>query len=281
MISKQELLKKQKNLNIPLTTVEKDYVLGLILSSFYSHPVLKEDWVFKGGTCLKKLYIPEYRFSEDLDFTIKQQGTTDSNTIKKYLLEAFSKGRELFGLGIESENIKIDPFLDKDGLFIQVKIPYQSPLMPSGSLPVVKLDLSKEETIEDNTVWRSLVHDYSDESIVSIPIQSYSLDEIFAEKCRALVQRTRPRDLYDVINIYEKFYVQSNNFQNFNRVIQRKFHAKNLEFPEPLSQITQEKFEETRHSWSYMLRHQVQHLEDIQIYIEKYRKVCAWIERIQ
>jgi predicted nucleotidyltransferase component of viral defense system len=203
MITKQELLKKQKDLNIPLSTVEKDYILGLILSSFYRHPILKEQWVFKGGTCLKKIYIQNYRFSEDLDFTIKKDGTMNPVLIGEYLLEAFDRGRELLGLSIQNKNIKIDPFPDKKGFFIQIKVPYQSPLMPSGSLPRVKLDLTQDEVIEDGPTWNPLMHDYSDGGLVSIPIQSYSLDEIFAEKCRALIQRTRPRDLYDVVNIYE------------------------------------------------------------------------------
>jgi len=36
--------------------VEKDYVLGWLLTAINTHPVLAEFWVFKGGTCLKKCY---------------------------------------------------------------------------------------------------------------------------------------------------------------------------------------------------------------------------------
>jgi len=280
MISKQELLKKQKEFNIPLSTVEKDYILGLILSSFYRHPILKQQWVFKGGTCLKKIYIQDYRFSEDLDFTIKKDGTMDTGVIANYLLEAFESGRELLGLSIQNKNIKIDPFPDKKGLFIQIKVPYQSPLMPSGSLPRIKLDLTQDEVIEDDPSWNPLMHDYSDEKLVSIPIQSYSLDEIFAEKCRALVQRTRPRDLYDVVNIYERFYKQINNPSNFNRIAKLKFQSKDLEFPKSFLHLSQEKFEETKKSWNYMLNHQLHFLEGVECYIEKYKGISEWLRTI-
>jgi predicted nucleotidyltransferase component of viral defense system len=41
--------------------VEKDYVLGWLLWGIGSHPALREHWVFKGGTCLKKCFVETYR----------------------------------------------------------------------------------------------------------------------------------------------------------------------------------------------------------------------------
>jgi predicted nucleotidyltransferase component of viral defense system len=35
---------------------------------------LRDAWVFKGGTCLKKCFVETYRFSEDLDFTVRENG---------------------------------------------------------------------------------------------------------------------------------------------------------------------------------------------------------------
>lgn len=280
MIFKQELLKKQKELNLPLSTIEKDYILGLILSSFYRHPKLKEQWVFKGGTCIKKIYIKDYRFSEDLDFTIKKDGDMNPDTIGQYMLEAFDQGKQLLGLAIQHQNIKIDPFPDKKGLFIQIKVPYQSPLMPSGTLPKVKLDLTQDEEIVDKTRWVPLMHDYSDAEIVSIPIQSYSLDEIFAEKCRALVQRTRPRDLYDVVNLYERFYEDKEDPSNFKYIAKCKFKFRGLEFPESLLRFSDEKFEETKQSWAYMLSHQLHALDGIDHYLDTYQGIVEWLQSI-
>ncbi len=54
MISAQELMRKQKELGVPLPTLEKDYVLGLLLACFYRHPVLKDAWVFKGWNVPQK-----------------------------------------------------------------------------------------------------------------------------------------------------------------------------------------------------------------------------------
>ncbi len=51
------------------TQIEKDYVISWVTYGIANNPFLKENMVFKGGTVLKKVYFPDYRFSEDLDFT--------------------------------------------------------------------------------------------------------------------------------------------------------------------------------------------------------------------
>ena len=58
-------------LQLQAHVVEKDYALGWFLAGIAAHPEIGPSWVFKGGTCLKKCYFETYRFSEDLDFTLK------------------------------------------------------------------------------------------------------------------------------------------------------------------------------------------------------------------
>lgn len=67
MILQREIVQTAKEWKVPPDTVDKDYVLGYFLSVFISH--YKDELVFKGGTCLRKCYIENYRFSEDLDFS--------------------------------------------------------------------------------------------------------------------------------------------------------------------------------------------------------------------
>jgi len=56
---------------VPEAVLERDYCLSWFLIGL-SHSPLKEILLFKGGTCIKKCYIPDYRFSEDLDFTLQK-----------------------------------------------------------------------------------------------------------------------------------------------------------------------------------------------------------------
>jgi len=51
------------------STIDKDWALGHFIDAVFSIPELRQKLIFKGGTCLKKCYIPDYRFSEDIDFT--------------------------------------------------------------------------------------------------------------------------------------------------------------------------------------------------------------------
>jgi len=69
MIKKKEVEQKAELLNVPKSTIDKDWVLGHFLDAIYSIPICRDSLIFKGGTCLRKCYFSDYRFSEDLDFT--------------------------------------------------------------------------------------------------------------------------------------------------------------------------------------------------------------------
>lgn len=67
MIVQREIIDRAKTWRVPPDTVDKDYVLGHFLSAFVAY--YGDALIFKGGTCLRKCYFENYRFSEDLDFT--------------------------------------------------------------------------------------------------------------------------------------------------------------------------------------------------------------------
>ena len=69
MILQREIAAIAEKTGVSKTTIDKDWVLGHFIDAIYSVKELKDILVFKGGTCLKKCYFPDYRFSEDLDFT--------------------------------------------------------------------------------------------------------------------------------------------------------------------------------------------------------------------
>src|SRR5207302_9560040 len=73
MIDRREILEAASSFSLLPNVVEKDYVLGWILAGINANEELAEGWVFKGGTCLKKCYFETYRFSEDLDFTLRNE----------------------------------------------------------------------------------------------------------------------------------------------------------------------------------------------------------------
>ncbi len=77
MISEAEIRRFAGQWSTDPMIVDLDYVLGCFLSQWYQDKqALKMR--FKGGTCLRKCYFPNYRFSEDLDFTAEAHFTKNS-----------------------------------------------------------------------------------------------------------------------------------------------------------------------------------------------------------
>ena len=68
--------REKKKSGLTFETVQQDYLLSWILSGLCEHPLLKEKLIFKGETALKKCYFGNYRFSEDLDFSLIEKNQT-------------------------------------------------------------------------------------------------------------------------------------------------------------------------------------------------------------
>ncbi len=87
MISRQEIMDFSREFGLSPNIVEKDYLLGWVLAGISNHGELGAEWIFKGGTCLKKCYFETYRFSEDLDFTVKKADHCN----QEFLINAFGE----------------------------------------------------------------------------------------------------------------------------------------------------------------------------------------------
>jgi predicted nucleotidyltransferase component of viral defense system len=70
MIKPGEIQQKANAVAVRDQQIEKDYILSWLLFGISKHETLSKTIVFKGGTVLKKVYFENYRFSEDLDFTL-------------------------------------------------------------------------------------------------------------------------------------------------------------------------------------------------------------------
>lgn len=109
MIDKREILEATTSFSLGLpSVVEKDYVLGWILAGINAHEVLADSWIFKGGTCLKKCYFETYRFSEDLDFTLRDESHLDEDFLRPVFEELIAWVVEQSGLNIPSDQLDFD-----------------------------------------------------------------------------------------------------------------------------------------------------------------------------
>lgn len=170
----------KNNYRYPLAAAEKDYFLAVVLKILYaSH--LKDRLVFKGGTSLHHLYLDQLRFSEDLDF-----GTLEEVTLKD-LEEVFTKYDflEIKKVSPSDYSLKID------------RLKFVGPLNQPNSLKI-DIDLTQEVLLP--------VRDLAYHNVYRVPVTVKGMDltEICAEKVRAINERTRYRDFYDLAAIFKK-----------------------------------------------------------------------------
>jgi predicted nucleotidyltransferase component of viral defense system len=185
---------------IPEAVLERDYCLAWFLIGL-SRSSLRNILAFKGGTALKRCYIGDYRFSEDLDFTLAKAAS-----LEKILAEL-----ENISADVQQASGVIIHYSREDRKSHQNSytfyLAYEGPL-PGVAVKEVKVDITIDERIVLPLKERPVLKGY--EEYADLPddaiILVYSLEEILAEKVVALVDRARnePRDLYDVWYLTER-----------------------------------------------------------------------------
>lgn len=277
MIPKAQILALAKHYELLPTTVQKDYVIGWLLRAISGHIVLSQ-WVFKGGTCLKKCYFETYRFSEDLDFTIPLEQSVSVDSIKTHIDETVSWIESNSGLSFPRQDWKVEEYKNPRGkTAFQVKTPFSGPLgLPSKSLQRVKFDLTQDELIAGTPQLRNLHHDYTDASNPAPKILCYSINEVLAEKTRALFERNgRARDIYDVVNISRNFRGEIDP-QQAKDIANKKFQFKGLKTPSVDYIMDSIDNSILRANWGQQLAHQINKLPPVDIFIDDLRDAIAW-----
>lgn len=195
MIKPGEIQQKARAIGVRDQQIEKDYILSWILQGIAQHEQLSKTIVFKGGTVLKKIYFEDYRFSEDLDFTLLE------NTVaNEQIFEWFS---EVFEFIQDEANIPLE-IIDNnehEDRGINFYISYVGPLGGIGANKRVKVDISRTEYLEFEPVLQDVLLSYSDQE--EHQLLCYSLEEVLVEKMRSIMQRMQARDFYDIWYLLE------------------------------------------------------------------------------
>lgn len=227
MILQKEIVTIATPKGLVKSTIDKDWALGHFIDAIFSVPELKQKLVFKGGTCLKKCYIPDYRFSEDLDFT-----STDKELkfTRKHLNEITNLILKRVDMLTHIESLKELKHKDKlAGYEATIKFwgadhpRNETPPPPQRWQTKIKIEIILYELMLFPVANRNVSHTYSDkltENALQVPC--YSIEEVLAEKMRALIQRsyTAPRDFYDI-------WYLSNHFTDLDyKPIVKAFHKK-------------------------------------------------------
>ena len=250
MIRPGEIQQNARKVGVRDQQIEKDYILSWILNGVSQHKELSEILAFKGGTVLKKVYFKDYRFSEDIDFTL-----LDDEVSNEQIFQWFG---EVFEFVREEANIPLE-IIDNnehEDRGINFYISYVGPLGGQGSNKRVKVDISRSEKLEFEPKYFDVILSYSDQE--EHEILCYRLEEILTEKLRSVMQRMQPRDFYDIwylLEIYEMeidFYILE--FKN-------KCESKGID-PATFHDKLEQRIPQYKGRWKKSMNEQIQDLPD-------------------
>lgn len=163
-----------------LSQVEQDLIICWALVELYSHPLLAENLAFRGGTALFKLHLAPARYSEDIDLVQMQTGPIGPvmDAVQEKLNSWLgipkrkqSEGRVTLIWRVESE----------EGLPLRLKVEINS-REHFTVLGYKKVEFKMVSRWHTGTA----------------SISTYGINELLGTKLRALYQRKKGRDLFDL-----------------------------------------------------------------------------------
>lgn len=273
MISRLDLDVRVREWGLREDVVEKDYVLGWLLWGIGSEPELADSWVFKGGTCLKKCYLETFRFSEDLDFTVQLGGPHREAELRPVLGKLLGRVHEASGIAFDGQppRLRTHP----SGNYTEGRIYYRGP-RGAPTVASVRLDLLANEAVLRPTVLREISHPYPDSLPAPGRVRCYGFEEVFAEKLRALGERGRPRDLYDVVHLFRRPDLRHHAGLVAETLV-GKCESKGVPVPTLASLEAAEPRAELEAEWANMLAHQLPVLPPIESFWEELPDLFAWL----
>ena len=254
MIAEAELRRLAAAWAVDPMIADLDYVLGCFLSQWYRNKTA-QSLRFKGGTCLRKTYFGDYRFSEDLDFTAEERISIEE--LRALLGRTIQQMQDVFGLNLSERPPRIETVSDEYGKeSYQVRLYYRGPLRRRGDPRAIRLDISHDEYLGLPAEARDIIHPYSDLDLVTgVKIPCYCLAEMLSEKLRALSGQRRyaiARDLYDVFQLVER---GSFDLADVISILPSKFSAKGLNIEETKMDYIENRREEFERDWDRSLRY--------------------------
>jgi predicted nucleotidyltransferase component of viral defense system len=232
------LQEARQRLGLPWEVLERDYLLSWILAGIGRTDSLRETLIFKGGSALKKCYFGDYRFSEDLDFS----GTGDVPTgqaLEDAVREACQSAARLLDEYAPVE-VVCERYTEKEphpggqeAFTVRARLPWQRRAQTR-----VMVEVSVDEKVLKPAPRRAVLHEYGEP--LAAQIRVYALEEIVAEKLRAILQhvekleargwsRSRARDYYDLWRVLGAYRNQL-DLSGFASFLRKKCAVRNVAF---------------------------------------------------
>lgn len=248
-------LAKEQGVNLEI--VQKDYAISYLLAAIAQTAGLGEKIVLKGGTALKKLYYPNYRFSEDLDYSTLKLGDLPK---RDELIQTAVTGmagllqeRGPFDVQVEPLTLRLPHPGDQMAYTVRVRFPDQRQ-----ALCRLKVEITVDEPVLLKTQDCPILHGFGEKLETSV--SGYALEEIVAEKLRALLQSRQKladrgwgasrvcRDYYDL------WYILSREkLTGIPDLFAKKCKVRKVTFHSPEELISPSLIETARREWDQQL----------------------------
>ena len=239
MLTRHAITRRADDDGVDAAVVERDYVLAHVVAQLHlAKPDDGGQIVFKGGTALRLVYLRDYRYSADLDFSVV--GGTEASALAA-LATVLDAAREYTGLP-QLELTETD----------KPAIAYVGPLGATRPRPI-KLDLSTDEHVE--SVAQQCMLDIWSDLPEPVPFSVYPVEEIGAEKLRCVIQRVQCRDLYDLFRLTEDLGL---SLAETRPLFEQKTRAKGLD-PNSFAQRFEDRVARYAERWSTEM---TEHLAD-------------------
>ncbi len=210
MLSKVELTELTKVTGFNVWQTEKDYLQHILL--LFLSQRIKRGLVFKGGTALQKIFGLN-RFSIGLDFTL---------TINEIRESIEKVSRDITNFGFPCELFKVEEKRHSKNITLKVKGPLYDGTEKTISNLRMKISLRKDLLLEPKVI--EVIPVYPDLRPYFLPVMH--LEEILAEKIRAMVRRSRARDMYDL------WFLLRKGVKAKKSIVEKKLGYYNLKFDE-------------------------------------------------
>lgn len=160
--------------------VEQDLLLSQAICQIAKNPLLGKELVLRGGTAYHKLFLPQpFRYSEDLDYV-----RTTSGGIGNVMKQLTDLGRE-FGYKVNT----------KMGMYPKVIWRFEHASGTPGKIKIEINTFERSPMLPLKTISYTVESGYYSETA---PVLTFQVEELVATKLRAIYQRSKGRDLFDL-----------------------------------------------------------------------------------
>jgi len=257
--------------NPPFWVVEKDYALSYLLAGIARVEELREGLILKGATALRKMYFGDYRFSEDLDFSTCQEtpvldvDEAVGQTVRE--MDGLLQERGPFRVEMERLILREPHPRGQDAFVVRVQFPAHRK-----ALCRLKVEITRDEVVLLPPQQRALLHEFPEEK-VEAGLWCYPLEEIVAEKLRALLQSHARlqqrgwgasrvcRDYYDLWHILGRSTLQRDMIPS---LVARKCAHRAVTFDSPVGFFAPALVQVAQEEWDRQLRPFVSDCPDAQ-----------------